>query len=148
MKYVFSLPCDLIVTTRVNPVLWGYEDGILVESLQKTEWDIFFHSYLKEDYEKCSAIIQKQMDYSKGHLTWMLFIFRGIKEIQKKEYRRNTFQIPEAAFSGNKRGQSSASPCNRGSGQRNISSYLHFMCKDDPESSKTAPGENGVIYHR
>lgn len=87
MKYVFSLPCDLIVTTRVNPVLWGYEDGILVESLQKTEWDIFFHSYLKEDYEKCSAIIQKQMDYSKGHLTWMLFTFRGIKEIQKKEYR-------------------------------------------------------------
>ena len=59
MKYVFSLPCDLIVTTRVNPVLWGYEDGILMESLQETEWDIFFHSYLKEDYEKCSAIIQK-----------------------------------------------------------------------------------------
>ena len=87
MKYVFSLPCDLIVTTRVNPVLWGYEDGILMGSLQETEWDIFFHSYLKEDYEKYSAIIQKQMDYSKGHLTWMMFTLRGIKEIQKKKYK-------------------------------------------------------------
>lgn len=89
LKYVFSLPCDLIVTTRVNPVLWGYENGILVETLQEKEWKEFCKSYLTEEYDKWDSVIKRQLDYSRGHFAWMLFTIRGIKEIQMKEQKES-----------------------------------------------------------
>ena len=98
MKYVFSLPCDLIVTTRVNPVLWGYEDGILVESLQPDAWEDFYHVYLKEKYETWRSVVQEQWEYSKGHVAWMRFTLMGIKEIEKKyekDGRIRKLQIPQ-----------------------------------------------------
>lgn len=50
MEALFAVPCDFLVTTRVNPVLWGYDTGIRVRELgTEEEWTQFIRLYQKKE---------------------------------------------------------------------------------------------------
>lgn len=50
MEALFAVPCDFLVTTRVNPVLWGYDTGIRVRELgTEEEWTQFILLYQKKE---------------------------------------------------------------------------------------------------
>ncbi|MCD8010383.1 MAG: tetratricopeptide repeat protein [Lachnospiraceae bacterium] len=49
MSAVLALPCDIIVTTRIHPDLWGLKGGILVSGFTtQEEWDQFLCAYGNE----------------------------------------------------------------------------------------------------
>ncbi len=46
MSDVYSLPCDIIVTTRIHPDLWGLQNGIPVSGFAtQEEWEQFLLAY-------------------------------------------------------------------------------------------------------
>ncbi|MCC8127506.1 MAG: hypothetical protein LIO92_08935 [Clostridiales bacterium] len=45
---VFAIPCDIIVTTRMHPSVWGFEGGIPISGFEtRQEWDQFLSAYAK-----------------------------------------------------------------------------------------------------
>lgn len=66
MEALFSIPCDHLVTTRIAPSVWGYqENGFLVKELRtEEEWDDFLECYrtrhlLPEDYRSLYSYREK-----------------------------------------------------------------------------------------
>ncbi|MCD7865098.1 MAG: AAA family ATPase, partial [Clostridiales bacterium] len=48
MDEVFSLECDILVTTRMTPTVWGLREGIPVSGFETTEeWNAFLSAYGK-----------------------------------------------------------------------------------------------------
>jgi len=48
MDAVFSLECDILVTTRMTPTVWGLREGIPVSGFETTEeWNAFLSAYGK-----------------------------------------------------------------------------------------------------
>ena len=46
MEQIFALPCDILVTTRVDPAMWGVAGGIPVTELEPgREWEEFVRAY-------------------------------------------------------------------------------------------------------
>lgn len=80
-KAFFTLPCDILVTTRLCPSVWGDFDGILVEGMEPgQEYDSFIRAYQAENamteeaYEDLvfySGLIQ-------GHALEMMFKIQGL----------------------------------------------------------------------
>lgn len=86
MKDVFSLPCYLLVTTRVNPCLWGYK-GIQIKEFQmEEEWNCFIRCYrngpLSEEEIKNIADYRK---ITQGHTLSVLLKVRNPNECLPKE---------------------------------------------------------------
>lgn len=81
MKDVFSLPCHLLVTTRVNPCSWGYK-GVQIKDFQtEEEWNSFIQCYrngpLSEEEVKNIADYRK---ITQGHTLSVLLKIRNPKE--------------------------------------------------------------------
>lgn len=80
MEAVLSIPCDFLITTRVNPRLWGDYRGIHVKELTtQKEWTEFIRVYQNQEFTPDQQ--RKLMDYCsqiKGHtLLMMLKIKEG-----------------------------------------------------------------------
>ena len=78
MEAVFSLPCKFIVTTRLAPILWGYDEGILVGALEREqEWAEFAEIYVRGSAEKAFQKMMEQRERFRGHTLRMIFEIRG-----------------------------------------------------------------------
>lgn len=81
MKRMFSQECDLIITTRLDPALWGYE-GIIVDALQpEEEWQEFAALCGEIKSRDMMCFLQEQKNRYHGH---MLRILLSIREKQGK----------------------------------------------------------------
>ncbi|MDY3918068.1 MAG: tetratricopeptide repeat protein [Candidatus Limivivens sp.] len=74
---VFSLPCDFLVTTRIDPVLWDGSDGIYVGALeQEEEWKAFAQAYAGVMEEETYREFLAQRDSFQGHTLRMILQIR------------------------------------------------------------------------
>lgn len=94
MGEVFSLPCQIIVTTRVDPQVWQRElcfeaeedqkpallTGILVRELEtEGEWEEFFQLYQEHSFsEEEKEGLLRYRERVRGHTLFMMFKLRGI----------------------------------------------------------------------
>lgn len=74
MEAVFSLPCDLLVTTRRNPCIWKNCVGILVQELRtEEEWEEFIECYrTKELLREEEESIRNYRSKIQGHTLMMI----------------------------------------------------------------------------
>lgn len=96
MQDVFSLPCDFLVTTRRNPILWGDYPGIEVSRLQtEEEWRTFIDAYRTKELspEEMERIAQYR-DMVQGHTLMMQQrIHNPEKEFKGfEDFKRGIFQ--------------------------------------------------------
>jgi len=97
MQDVFSLPCDFLVTTRRNPVLWGDYPGIEVRELQtEEEWRAFMDAYRTREFppEEMERIMQYR-NMVRGHTLMMQQRihnpekeFKGFEDFKKGIFQR------------------------------------------------------------
>ena len=83
MATVFSLPCHILVTTRMDPSVWGAYKGIRIRELETDkEWAQFVGAYQdrKLTPEEIKAILE-YWEQVNGHTLFMMMRVRGI-EIQ------------------------------------------------------------------
>ena len=83
MATVFSLPCHILVTTRMDPSVWGAYKGIRIRELETDkEWAQFVGAYQdrKLTPEEIKAILEYREQVN-GHTLFMMMRVRGI-EIQ------------------------------------------------------------------
>ena len=60
MEEVFSLDCDILVTTRITPTTWGLAGGIPVNGFEEAdEWSAFLSAYGKT---ACSGEEQRELE--------------------------------------------------------------------------------------
>ncbi|MCD8150371.1 MAG: NB-ARC domain-containing protein [Clostridiales bacterium] len=60
MEEVFSLDCDILVTTRITPAAWGLAEGIRVNGFEEAdEWRAFLSAYGKT---ACSGEEQRELE--------------------------------------------------------------------------------------
>ncbi|MCI7262956.1 MAG: NB-ARC domain-containing protein [Clostridiaceae bacterium] len=92
MEKVFSIPCDILVTTRMDPSFWGVPcRGIFVKELQtEAEWEAFTESYrigvlLPEDREQLRQYRKKVH----GHTLKMML---KIRSMEKEEEEMTGFE--------------------------------------------------------
>ncbi|MCD7818149.1 MAG: NB-ARC domain-containing protein, partial [Lachnospiraceae bacterium] len=73
MKKLFDLPCHILVTTRVNPSLWGIDTGIYVGSLERqSELDAFINAYSRRHLnEEEQETLKKYYEQTGGHTLLM-----------------------------------------------------------------------------
>ena len=83
MATVFSLPCHILVTTRMDPSVWGAYKGIRIRELETDkEWAQFVGAYQDRTLtpEEIKAILEYREQVN-GHTLFMMMRVRGI-EIQ------------------------------------------------------------------
>ncbi|MGN0987308.1 MAG: NB-ARC domain-containing protein, partial [Otoolea sp.] len=92
MEKVFSIPCDILVTTRMDPSFWGVPcRRIFVKELQtEAEWEAFTESYrigvlLPEDREQLRQYRKKVH----GHTLKMML---KIRSMEKEEEEMTGFE--------------------------------------------------------
>ncbi len=97
MRTVFSLPCDLIVTTRRNPALWGDYQGIEVRELKsREEWLEFTEAYrTRELLPEEIKSIERYRTLVQGHTLMMQqrihdpeMKFKGFEDFKRGIFRR------------------------------------------------------------
>ena len=81
LREVFSLPCDILVTTRTDPSCWGDFSAICVKELEtEEEWKQFLRAYHQGEF---TAEERKRIrDYRlrvKGHTLLMQLCLRGLE---------------------------------------------------------------------
>ena len=81
MEQIFALPCDILVTTRVDPAVWKAGTGIPVEELDEgREWEDFVRAY--QETEPTEAGWTDYLDYWKrihGHTLLMMLKLHGVE---------------------------------------------------------------------
>lgn len=81
LREVFSLPCDILVTTRMDPSYWGAYSGICVKELEtEEEWRQFIRAYHQGDFTPEEQ--KRVLDYRlrvKGHTLLMQLCLRGME---------------------------------------------------------------------
>ena len=83
MATVFSLPCHILVTTRMDPSVWGAYKGIRIRELETDKkWAQFVGAYQDKKLtpEEIKAILEYREQVN-GHTLFMMMRVRGI-EIQ------------------------------------------------------------------
>ncbi|MCD7752075.1 MAG: tetratricopeptide repeat protein [Lachnospiraceae bacterium] len=73
MNAVYSLPCDILVTTRIHPGLWGLRGGIPVSGFStRGEWELFLRAYgYDNNREEEPERLQKYYRQVGGHVLLM-----------------------------------------------------------------------------
>ena len=80
MKWVFSLPCHILVTTRRDPAAWGGCSGIPVGELGQEEWKSFVRLYWgREPDHKAWEEFSNYWKQIGGHTLLMMLRLKGMK---------------------------------------------------------------------
>lgn len=79
MERVFALPCDILVTSRMTPAMWGNYKGIPVKELEtEEEWRELIRIYQRHELsEKEQKSIQDYGSQVNGHTLLMIMKIRG-----------------------------------------------------------------------
>ena len=79
MEQIFSLPCRILVTTRVNPKIWGGYRGLRVKGLEtEEEWEAFIRIYRgrEPDPEERKELLEYRKKVN-GHTLSMMLKAKG-----------------------------------------------------------------------
>ena len=81
MEQIFALPCDILVTTRVDPAMWGVAGGIPVTELEPgREWEEFVRAY--RGSEPTQEEWKEYREYRErigGHTLLMMLKLHGVE---------------------------------------------------------------------
>ena len=81
MKEILALPCDILVTTRVDPDIWGISGRILVKELEPDrEWKAFVRAYregepTREEWKE----YREYWERVGGHTLLMMLKLHGVE---------------------------------------------------------------------